>query len=209
MFICPLFRFPASFLSMEYESHWILGVIFTSLLVVSSAIATFVVTYQNEYGPAPIPLRRVVSFIGCLVASVLTLSVVYGVYGHLSGTAPMSNMTASIYAALSRISFTIGIGIVIYLCATSWTPVIRSILCFSAFRVLARLTFCAYILHPIIILFWHYSLKETINMDYVYMTFVLFAVWSMSYLLAILFSAGTEIPVISFESLNRRIRKAQ
>ncbi|KAG5447974.1 Nose resistant to fluoxetine protein 6 [Clonorchis sinensis] len=273
--------------------HWIAGILFAVALVVSAAAATFVITYQYEYGPSPIPLksmahlysaayarwgsyavgmilgwwlyyrpikgtgrpfwvRCVTSMVASAAAALLTLSCLFGLYGRLhTEVSPMSNLEASLYAALSRPIWSIGIAICIYLCAADWTreciiflvntrgqwspkfvssaahfcittgqfrnspchskdivqtfcgdillelhPVdillsyflsvyidchsiqaaVNALLTFAGFRVLARLTYCAYLIHPIIIIYYGFSRGEAAHMDN---TFLVSVHWSV------------------------------
>ncbi|GAA35077.2 nose resistant to fluoxetine protein 6 [Clonorchis sinensis] len=231
--------------------HWIAGILFAVALVVSAAAATFVITYQYEYGPSPIPLksmahlysaayarwgsyavgmilgwwlyyrpikgtgrpfwvRCVTSMVASAAAALLTLSCLFGLYGRLhTEVSPMSNLEASLYAALSRPIWSIGIAICIYLCAADWTPAVNALLTFAGFRVLARLTYCAYLIHPIIIIYYGFSRGEAAHMDNTFLFFTFLAVWLLSQLMATVISMCTEVPVIAMESTLRRKRSRQ
>ncbi|TGZ63749.1 hypothetical protein CRM22_006748 [Opisthorchis felineus] len=212
--------------------HWIAGILFAVALVVSAAAATFVITYQYDYGPSPIPLhhddfalygytiiplqgrsfwvRCVTSMAASAAAAFLTLSCLFGLYGRLHSEAnPMSNLEASLYAALSRPAWSIGIAVCIYLCAADWSPAVNAVLSFAGFRVLARLTYCAYLIHPIIIIYYGFSRGEAAHMDNTFLFFTFLAVWVLSQIMATIISMCTEVPVIVMESTLRQKRSRQ
>ncbi|OON20633.1 acyltransferase [Opisthorchis viverrini] len=231
--------------------HWIAGILFAVALVVSSSAATFVITYQYEYGPSPIPLksmehlysaayarwgsyaigmilgwwlyyrpikgtgrrfwvRCVTSTAASAAAAFLTLCCLFGLYGRLhTEVNPMSNLEASFYAALSRPVWSIGIAICIYLCAADWSSAVNALLTFAGFRVLARLTYCAYLIHPIIIMYYGFSRSEAAHMDNTFLFFTFLAVWLLSQLMALIISMCTEVPVIVMENTLRRKRSRQ
>ncbi|KAA0188277.1 hypothetical protein FBUS_09416 [Fasciolopsis buskii] len=117
-----------------------------------------------------------------LFASLCCLSVVYGLYGLISGQqANLSNGVSAFYNAAHRIVFVIGISCIVFLCANRYagfrvsfgnprnyfrtffilmmhpnsfsTAPVRGILGWSGFVPLSRLTYGTYLLHPIVIMF--------------------------------------------------------
>ncbi|CAH8550870.1 unnamed protein product [Dicrocoelium dendriticum] len=230
--------------------HWMLGILFAVGLVISAAIASFVLTYKYEYGPSPVPpvafshlygvpytrwgsyalgmitawlmlerpinvknwsiLKRcLVSLSASLIAAVFNLSTLFGLVNYFAGDPPsMRNSAAALYAALSRPVWTLGISIAIYQCAFQLTPVVNAILCFRGFVIPAKLTYCAYLIHPVVIMYFQLSSKRTQSYDYSYLFSSFAATWTISYLMAIAISMCTEVPMLQLDTLLRRKIKA-
>lgn len=72
-------------------------------------------------------------------------SVVYGLYpGNL--TVPIS----SAYAALGHTAWAIGVSFIVIQCCTGYARMIDSLLSLRLIYPLSRLTYCAYLVHPVI-----------------------------------------------------------
>ncbi|KAA0194422.1 Nose resistant to fluoxetine protein 6 [Fasciolopsis buskii] len=107
-----------------------------------------------------------VSVGGVLLAALLTLLPIYGPYRVSSGELPpLTRLQSAAYHGLSRPSFTLGVAIVVFLCATGYLEPVRAFLAWSAFRAGARLTYCAYLLHPIILTYVYMGAKTPFVVD--------------------------------------------
>lgn len=74
-------------------------------------------------------------------------SVVYGLYpGNL--TVPVS----SVYAALGHTGWAIGVSFIVIQCCTGYARMIDSLLSLKLIYPLSRLTYCAYLVHPVIMM---------------------------------------------------------
>ncbi|CAE1236827.1 unnamed protein product [Acanthosepion pharaonis] len=63
----------------------------------------------------------------------------------------MSQELSSLYTALARTVWALSVGWVIYACSTGYGGFVNTILSWKAFIPLSRLTYCAYLVHPIIL----------------------------------------------------------
>lgn len=144
------------------------------------------------------PLRRHYS-IACwaLVASLL-LSPLYASYH-----ATFTNYSAALYNSLSRTSWSVGLAVMIYLSVSS-SGVIGKFLSWSFFVPLSRLTYAAYLIHPILINLYYRSLQRGIMFSHFEM-FVYFSgaiVWV--YLVSILLFLFIECPLVRLEKALRK-----
>ncbi|VDP72918.1 unnamed protein product [Echinostoma caproni] len=97
------------------------------------------------------------------LASLLTLLPLYGPYRVTSGELPpLTTLQSAFYHGLSRLSFVLGVAITVFLCATGCLEPIRRILAWSGFRTAARLTYCAYLTHPIVLMYLQLSAEAPV-----------------------------------------------
>lgn len=92
-------------------------------------------------------LFQIARLIGWVLSTAIMFSVVYGLYpGNL--TVPLS----SVYAALGHTAWAIGVSFIVIQCCTGSATMIDSLLSLRLIYPLSRLTYCAYLVHPIIML---------------------------------------------------------
>lgn len=90
---------------------------------------------------------QIARLIGWVLSTGMMFSVVYGLYpGNL--TVPLS----SVYAALGHTAWAIGVSFIVIQCCTGSATMIDSLLSLRLIYPLSRLTYCAYLVHPIIML---------------------------------------------------------
>ena len=83
--------------------------------------------------------------VGWSLAACFLLGPLYGSY-HVKST----NLSAAIYNSLSRISWSIGLSLIIYLSIVDG-GLVDKLLSWSLWVPLSRLTFAAYLIHPVLI----------------------------------------------------------
>jgi peptidoglycan/LPS O-acetylase OafA/YrhL len=180
-----------------------IGVLLTSMGMVASSVATYVITYKHKlqtkfaldmqnptdteglmqyfnliyvkpwtriapylvglltgyllfnYNRRPFDLRRGVAAIGWTVAAFLMLIPLYSTYH-----ADMTLVEASLYNALSRTSWALGLAWVIFACTAGCGGIVSNFLSSSFWVPLSRLTYTAYLIHPIFLLFCYRSLQS-------------------------------------------------
>ncbi|KAA3681677.1 uncharacterized protein DEA37_0015202 [Paragonimus westermani] len=136
------------------------------------------------------------------LASVCCIWAVYGLADIFSQKVPMwSTGVSALHTAVHRPIFILGVGIVTYLCASQYASPIRSLLSWSAFRPFARLTYGAYLLHPIVTLFLALGSQSPVMLDNVYLITVFVTVVFISYALSFLLSLAIESPLVNLEKM--------
>ncbi|XP_076353848.1 nose resistant to fluoxetine protein 6-like isoform X2 [Tachypleus tridentatus] len=131
-----------------------------------------------------------------LVAAGLCLSVVYGTY-HVD----MSNSTNSFYNTLSHTAWAVGVGWVIYACVTGHGGFIDTLLSWKFWIPLSRLTYCAYLIHPLVMYWYYLSSKTTMYVTHPLMVINFLAFLVVSYSLALVASLAFESPMMALEKL--------
>ncbi|CAH8433554.1 unnamed protein product [Schistosoma haematobium] len=142
--------------------------------------------------------KVLIGVIGVCLSSIFCVSTVYGLYGLLSGkVGPFTTFGAATYTAFHRPIFILGIAIVVSMCALGCGGPIRWILTLSVFRVPSRLTYTAYLVHPIVVLFIALGSQNPILLDDLHLIVMFFAVLPITYCLAYLVTLVTESPVLA------------
>ncbi|XP_022092075.1 nose resistant to fluoxetine protein 6-like isoform X2 [Acanthaster planci] len=154
---------------------------------------------MHRIGNRKVKLNPALALIGWLAAAALAMSVVYGLYP--STKSPMSRPASIVYASVSRFVWALSLAWVVYACKYGYGGWINSFLSWHFWVPLSRVTFSAYLIHPIVILVfydnfaspWHFS---------VYLTAFYFAgVASISYFIAIFLALAIEYPCANLEKL--------
>ncbi|CAL1277772.1 unnamed protein product [Larinioides sclopetarius] len=135
---------------------------------------------------------------GWAIASGVTFTCLFGLYHQNPST-----VAASFYNALNRSGFACGLAWVIFVCINDQGGVVNSILSWKLLIPFSRLTFCAYLLHPIIEIVYFNSVRRLIEFSHTiliihYLGFLIF-----SYAAAFVTSLLFESPVIRLERLIR------
>ncbi|CAL8083368.1 unnamed protein product [Calicophoron daubneyi] len=157
-----------------------------------------------------LPIRRtwrnviLVPAIGLGVASALCLSVEYGLAEVAQKWLTHDDvLIGSLYNALSRPAFILGVAIIVYLCATRWAEPYRWLLGWSGFRIVARLTYGAFMIHTPIQNFCIMGSRSAVVSDEVDWTtgYIIHVV--LAYLGAYVLAVVTELPVAAMEKYIR------
>ncbi|CAG5115320.1 unnamed protein product, partial [Candidula unifasciata] len=106
-------------------------------------------------------LPKAVVCLGWVVAIATGLAVVYGLHGDISGDNISSISVAAFYNTVARSAWGASVSWVIIACASGYGGFVNSILSWSPFVVLGRLTYMAYLIHPCL-LFVYFQNQETL-----------------------------------------------
>ncbi|KAF5403364.1 Nose resistant to fluoxetine protein 6 [Paragonimus heterotremus] len=146
--------------------------------------------------------KLIFTLMGLSLASVCCISTVYGLADLFSQKVPMwSTGVSALYTAVHRPIFIVGVGIVTYLCANQYASPIRSFLSWSTFRPFARLTYGAYLVHPIVIMFLALGSQSPVLLDNLYLITIFGTVVLISYIVSFLLSLAIESPLINMEKM--------
>ncbi|XP_013412610.1 nose resistant to fluoxetine protein 6-like [Lingula anatina] len=142
------------------------------------------------------------NWVVALVAWAVTIAIlawlVFGLYGHINGH-PWNYQVAALYNATSRTLWGACVAWVIYACCTGYGGIVNDILSWNAFVPLSRLTYCAYLVHPIIMSAVYQMKEETIFATDMTMTYYFFGHLVMSYGCAFVVSMVFEAPMLGLE----------
>ena len=93
------------------------------------------------------------------LAAVSCMSVVYGLYGTWHGH-NLSTAESVTYFMFNRLTWGIGLALIVFSCHNGYGWVVNSFLSMGFWVPLSRLTFCTYLVHPIVITVIQASLRQ-------------------------------------------------
>ena len=134
-----------------------------------------------------------------LVATILSATIAFGQYQTWNGH-PFSKTENIMYFMFSRTVFSIGIALMIYACHNGFGGIINRFLSWSFWVPPSRLTFMAYLSHPIVLTLMYSTMRfRFIYTDYFLVVLVVAAV-VLSYGLALVLAVTVEYPLANVES---------
>ncbi|KAF7388052.1 hypothetical protein HZH66_010819 [Vespula vulgaris] len=139
-----------------------------------------------------VKMSKAIVVIGWLLSSACLLSLLYGLY-----EAELAPVTAAAYSSLSHSAWALGLAWIIIACSTGYGGYINKILSAPVLYPFSRVTYCAYLIHPIIIRLTAMNLDSPFHLgkDTVMITFL--GQLILSYVLSFIVSVSFEAPVVS------------
>lgn len=134
--------------------------------------------------------------IGWLIAAACSVSVVFGLY-HVE----MSRTEALFYNAFCRSAYSVGLAWLIYVCETGHGGFLTKLLSWKLWIPLSRLTYCAYLVHPMLIHGYYQSYQKAFHFTELVAVTNFMGFLLMSYGLAFAFSLVFESPFMNLEKL--------
>lgn len=147
-----------------------------------------------------IKLHWVINILGWMLATALALIVLIGLFDYANGKEPSLQLSA-FYNALSRPAWGLCIAWVIFSCVTGNAGPVNALLSWAGWIPLSRLTYTAYLTHPIVLLVWATSRRTSFFFTDVSVVMVFFATllatFAVSYIIFLFFEA----PVMAVEKM--------
>ncbi|XP_033118096.1 nose resistant to fluoxetine protein 6-like [Anneissia japonica] len=140
------------------------------------------------------------TILGWVIATVIDLAVVYGLYGNFHDN-HLSKGGTVVYITLCRFAWAVSLAWVAFACATGYGGPVNSLLSWSAWVPLARINYCAYLIHPIVISVFYFSLPNMIYFTDFLMVYFFLGNLVLSYACAFIFSVCAEAPFMALEKL--------
>ena len=132
------------------------------------------------------------------LAAFFCLSVVYGLYGTLHGH-PFNEAENVLYLTFSRLAWGIGLALVVFACHNGYGWVVNSFLSMGFWVPLSRLTFNAYLVHPIVLTVIYSSLRTEIYYTTITVSIYIVAAVVLSYAVAGVIAVCVEFPISNVE----------
>ncbi|KAK2584116.1 hypothetical protein KPH14_006557 [Odynerus spinipes] len=131
-----------------------------------------------------------VKLAGWLLSGLIMFSVVYGLY-----PANLTVLLSSIYAGLGHTAWSLAVAFIVIQCCTGSARVIDSILSLRLMYPLSRLTYCAYLVHPVIMMITAMQMDGPLHLHNGLVLIVYFGNLVASYLASFCISIAFESPV--------------
>ncbi|XP_060070113.1 nose resistant to fluoxetine protein 6-like [Ylistrum balloti] len=145
-------------------------------------------------------MSKLTVLIGWALSLTCVTSVVYGTLeenkGHLN-----SLQVDGIYNAMCKTVWSLGLAWIIFACNTGYGGVITEFLSSGLWGPFGRLTYCAYLIHPIMMYAFILNQRYPIYFTDINMVYMFLGHWIMSYCLAFFASLAFEAPMIGLEKV--------
>ncbi|XP_076346880.1 nose resistant to fluoxetine protein 6-like isoform X2 [Tachypleus tridentatus] len=141
-------------------------------------------------------LNKWLVLVGWLLATGICMCILYGMYHANPGV-----KVSAFYFSVSRTMWAVGLAWLIFACVTGHGGFINTILSWGFWIPLSRLSYCAYLIHPLI-LFWYFQSRNSLlyfSHETMVSCFTAFLVWS--YGIALMVSLAFEVPMMGLEKL--------
>ncbi|GFU45828.1 nose resistant to fluoxetine protein 6 [Nephila pilipes] len=145
-----------------------------------------------------IPLR--VNLIGWLLAFLSALTVLYGVYDWNQGNVP-GIVVSTLYTCTNKFVWSLALAWVTFACVTGNGGIATTVLSWEAFVPFGRLTYMAYLVHPIIQLIYIGSTRTLIVANHRTLVFMYFSNVVCAFMCAYVLSLLFESPFMALEKV--------
>lgn len=135
--------------------------------------------------------------IGALLAILLSMKPA------MNGQA-VGELESALYSALSRPLWACATGWMIFACMTKQGGVVQSILSAPCFAPLSRLTYPAFLVHPIVMAVFYGSRQSSFHFSHYLMLYLILGNIVITYASAFVLSALVELPLLSAERVLKR-----
>ena len=176
-----------------YDKPWIR----ISPYLIGLGSGVLVYEFKTKYSALKKSFRLwVIATAGWILAASLNLAVVYGVY---QADVSLSNSLGKLNTTLNRAAWTVGVAWMTIACISGFGGPISWILSLGPLRPLSRLTYAAYLIHPLVILFNYQNLEVAIHASVTSMAWLYVGNLGISYAVALIYSLVFEAPFINLQ----------
>ncbi|XP_060069287.1 nose resistant to fluoxetine protein 6-like [Ylistrum balloti] len=144
-------------------------------------------------------MHWLLNLLGWAVATTLACLVLYGLYEPLRGNETLSTEVSALYNTVHRSVWGACVCWVIFSCANGSGGFVNTLLSWGGFVPLSRLTYCAYLVHPILQSLVYLSLRQQFRMSDLTMITYFLAFLMMAYAVAFVVSLAFESPMMGLE----------
>lgn len=159
-----------------------------------------------------IRIHRLLALLGWCVATASGLAVIYGLYyyNHHMSLSSLANSSSSAHMTLVESIFYIGLGRTVWGLCLGWVVLacvsgngsfVKDILSWKIWAPLGRLTYAAYLVHPIVIYTYNLNLRTPLYFSDLTMIYLFISNLVLSYVFAFIVSMLVEAPMIQLEKL--------
>ncbi|KAM7347821.1 uncharacterized protein ACRADG_007300 [Cochliomyia hominivorax] len=121
----------------------------------------------------------------------LIMLIIFGVW-----EGELSEVTTAYYVSIGHTAFGLGLIWMVLSCCWNLSPTINRILSYRCLWPLSRLTYCTYLIHPVIMLITAYRMDGTIHLSNVFILIIFLGNAVVSFIAAFFISVIFEAPVI-------------
>jgi peptidoglycan/LPS O-acetylase OafA/YrhL len=129
------------------------------------------------------------------------MAVVYGQFYYNHNTVSMNLTQAGFYMAFNRTAWALCLSWIVLACISGNGGPVQDILSWKFWAPLGRLTYAAYLVHPIVIVTYFYNMRQNLHIYDLSMIYLFISNLVATYLVAFIVSMLVEAPMIQLEKL--------
>ncbi|KAL0106693.1 hypothetical protein PUN28_015324 [Cardiocondyla obscurior] len=139
-----------------------------------------------------VKMSKTTVIVGWLLSSACLLSLLYGLY-----EAELAPVTAAAYSSLSHSAWALGLSWIVIACSTGYGGYVNKILSWPLLYPFSRVTYCSYLVHPLVIRLTAMNLDSPFHLGKDIMMITFLGQLVLSYVLSFVVSLAFEAPVVS------------
>ena len=165
-------------------------------------VVGFLTGFILQYVRCNFRMKKLVVLVGWCIATATALAVIYGLYYYNQhpGT-PMSPVASGFYDSLSRTAWGLSLSWVVLACASGYGGPVNWFLSWKVWAPLGRLTYAAYLIHPIILVVYEMNLVTPLRFTDLTVIYMFVSNLVFSYIAAYVVSMAVEAPMLGIEKL--------
>ncbi|CAL1534643.1 unnamed protein product [Lymnaea stagnalis] len=185
----------------EVSPHWLKHYYIVPWCRIGPYIIGILAGYYMAVSNGKMNLRKSLTIVGWLVAIATGVVIVFGLRGDIGGDNPCSLAVAAFYNSMARTAWGVCIAWVIVTCGSGWGGPVNTILSWSPFVPLGRLTYMAYLIHPCLtrVYFGNHDVPYLLNDTNLVISYL--GILVFTYLTAFFLSLALESPMIGLEKV--------
>lgn len=137
-------------------------------------------------------MNKLTLTVGWTASVACLLSLIYGLYD-----VDLSPWAGAAYSALSHSAWAMGVAWIVVACVTGHGGIVNTILSSTILYPFSRITYCAYLLHPIVIRVMVMSMDSPLHLGSIVTIIIFMGQVVASYALSLFVSLAFEAPVVS------------
>ena len=165
---------------------YIVGVIFCHILV------------AHQKTVEKMTRNKLVNRLGWLISIGMVLAIVYGPYEIFAGYRLEPLWEDAIYNALARMAWAVPLGWMVLSCSTGNGGVIGNMMAWNGFSIPARLSYAAYLLHPMVLTYFTQTSRRPFHVTDMNLIFLFCGTTLVTFMLSTVFSIAFESPLVGF-----------
>lgn len=154
--------------------------------------------HDDRASRLPVRMHRWLAWVLVLLATSVMSAAIWPTYKR---TQWWSLAGAVAYIDLSRVGFGVGVALVIWLCISGACPALNGVLSMRVFDAPAKLTYSAYLVHPIVIRAYYFQRTQLLHYSPVEHLTIFTAMAVYSYAAAVLLNLLVELPTANLVKL--------
>ncbi|XP_077990667.1 nose resistant to fluoxetine protein 6-like [Glandiceps talaboti] len=154
-----------------------------------------------------IQIKQTINVLLWCLSITIGLAVVLGLHPTSDGDL-FPQWVSVLYITFSKVAYGAAVSWVIFACHIKYGGVVNSLLSWKVWIPLSRLTYCAYLIHPVIVRYHNGRREVLFHYTDESMVYFYIAVVFLSYLLAMVLAIGVEFPLTQLEkTILQRVKK--